>query len=567
MAEPLRYTIAWDTPPRYTYQVRLQCRPSAGRYTVVALPAWRPGRYILQNYAGAVSHFAAYDEAGRPLPWRKTTKDTWQIENPRQGLLQVEYRFYARQLDAGSSYLSPELVYFNPINLLMYVVGRLEEPCELDLPSLPEGWAVATALPRKGPHKFVATDYHHLVDSPFLIAPFLRSDRLDCEGVTLHVHFWGRVGARNLQPFLQDLCRLFQVQKRIWGHVPLKEYHFLYLLVPFSMRHAVEHAYSAMFVLPEEGAADETSLRSFLGISAHELFHLWNVKRLRPAALWPYRYDREVYTSLHWFTEGVTDYYTGVSLLRAGLMEPSEYWQRLSAELTQMENTPAYALFSPAELSIDSWLAPSSYRPALYQGSFYAAGKRVGFLLDMTLRRETQGRVTLDSLLRYLYRRYYLRGKGLPEAALEQAAVRLGGPALKSFFERYVWGRDTPDYEALLAGLPLRVEVTQKPYSGWGRVGILRYRAESEGLRIEEVLLGSAAEKVGLEPGDLLLTVGGRAAKDLSPAFWDSLAEGAQLQLGWTRDGFPLEAAIQLRSALQKHIRIEPIAEDFLKSY
>ncbi len=567
MAEPLRYTLAWDTPPRYTYQVRLECRPTRGRHTVVGLPAWRPGRYILQNYAGAVSHFAAYDEAGRPLPWQKLTKDTWQVENPPHGLLRVEYRFYARQLDAGSSYLSPELVYFNPVNLLMYVQGRLEEPCELHLPSLPEGWAVATALPRQGPRKFLATDYHHLVDSPFLIAPFLRSDRLDCEGVTLHVHFWGRVGARSLQPFLQDLCRILQVQKRIWGHVPFAEYHFMYLLVPFSMRHAVEHAYCAMFVLPEEGASSEAALRSFLGISAHELFHVWNVKRLRPAALWPYRYDREVYTSLHWLTEGVTDYYTSLSLLRAGLMDPTEYWQRLSAELTQIENTPAYTLFSPAELSIDSWLASSSYRPALYQGSFYAAGKRVGFLLDMTLRRETQGRVTLDSLLRDLYQRYYLRGKGLPEDAVQEAAVRLGGPALKDFFDRHVRGREAPDYEKILAGLPLRVSVEYKPYTGWGRVGILRYKAHEEGIRIEEVMPGSAADKVGLEVGDLLLTVEGRAAKDLPSEFWDSLQEGAWVHLGWTREGFPLEGTLALSSAHQKQVRIEPVEPDFLKSY
>lgn len=567
MAEPLRYTLAWDMPPRYTYKIRLECRPSPGRYTEVALPAWRPGRYLLQNYAGAVSHFAAYDEAGEPLRWRKITKDTWQVENPRKGLLRVEYRFYARQLDAGSSYLSPELVYFNPVNLLVYVPGRLGEPCELHLPALPEGWRVATALPRVGPRKFVAADYHHLVDSPFLIAPFLHTDRLDCEGVTLYVHFWGRVGARSLRPFLQDLCRIFQVQKRIWGHVPFTEYHFMYLLVPFSMRHAVEHAYCAMFVLPEEGASSEVALRSFLGISAHELFHVWNVKRLRPAALWPYRYDREAYTSLHWLTEGVTDYYTSLSLLRAGLIESAEYWQRLSAELTQIENTPAYTLFSPAELSIDSWLATSSYRPPLYQGSFYAAGKRVGFLLDMTLRRETRGQVTLDSLLRYLYQHYYLRGKGLPEEAVEEAAVRLGGAALKSFFDRYVEGREAPDYGTLLSGLPLRVSVEQKPYSGWGRMGILRYRLQEEGIRIEEVIPGSASEKAGLEAGDLLLTVEGRAAKDLSSEFWDSLNEGVFLRLGWTREGFPLEGTLSLISARQKQIRIEPLERDFLKSY
>ncbi|MCS7188419.1 MAG: PDZ domain-containing protein [Bacteroidia bacterium] len=570
-ASPISYRISWEPSLRYTYIVEIVLTPSKGKYTDIALPAWRPGRYVLQNYAAAVSHFSAWDAKGVPLSWRKVTKDTWRIQNPAKGSLRISYRFYARQLDAGSSYINEELVYINPINLLMYAVGRLEEACELVLPKLPLNWKVATALPQIAHGHFRARDYHELVDCPLVAAPVLRQETITCDGVKLYVHFWGEVGAKSLTGFLSDLCRIVQVQKRIWGgKLPLKEYHFIYLLVPFSIRHAVEHENCAMFVLPQEGANSEESLKSFLGISAHEFFHVWNVKRLRPAALWPYRYDKEYYTSLHWLTEGVTDYYTSLTLLRAGILSVEEFWRRLSLELSQIENSFAYRLFSPAELSIDSWLSTSIYRPPHFQGSFYAAGKRVGFLLDMVLRRETKGKVCLDSLLQYLYELYYERGRGIPEDGVEKAAIQLGGPFLKKFFADYVWGREAPPYEELLAGLPLEVRCEQKPFPDWGKLGLVRLRSEGEGLRVEELVPGSLAEKVGIEVGDILLTLNEQNVKQIDSTFWSSLVAGQEFILGWNRQGFPMEGHVYFSSqdeVFRTEIYLFPTDRRFLLEY
>jgi len=566
-AEPIRYRLSWETPPRFTYIVEVEATPSAGQHTDFALPAWRPGRYILQNYSGAVSHFSAQDAQGRPLPWRKVNKDTWRVQNPSKGSIRIRYRFYAKQIDAGSSYIGEDIVYFNPINLLMYIPGRLEEPCELELPTLPNAWRVATALPAVGERRYQARSYHHLVDSPFLSGPDLRSEKISCDTATIYAHFWGRVGAQNLRPFMEDLCKIVRTQTAIWGRLPLREYHFIYLLVPFQMRHAVEHEYSAMFVLPEEGAQSEEALKGFLSISAHEFFHVWNVKRLRPAALVPYQYDREVYTSLHWLTEGITDYYTGVTLVRAGLMSAAEYWKRLSAELSQIENAYAYRIFSPAELSIDSWLATSPYRPAAYQGSFYAAGKRVGFLLDMLLRRETNGKVSLDSLLRYLYERYYEQGKGIPEDGVEEAAVQLGGRFFREFFQKFVWGRERPNYQALLRGLPLRVEQRISPYPSIAQIGIMRTRPEGEGLRVEEVFPESIAERAGIQPGDILLTINGQSIRALPEDFWTHLKPGERLTFQGIQGGSQTTSMLILdpeRLTQQITIELIPTEPNFI---
>jgi len=568
----ISYRLFWAEEPPFTYRVVMRLSPSKGPYTDLRMPAWRPGRYILQNYASALYHFAAQTLDGQPLPWKKTDKDTWRIfHTGKASTLEVSYRVDARTLDAGSSYQGKSFIYFNPITLFLYPVGRLEDRCLLELPDLPPTWAVATALPAQNKRLYEATSYHHLVDAPFVIAPSLRQAKTSCAGATLHVHFWGEIGAKNLDPFLADLCKIVQTQKHIWGELPLTEYHFIYILVPFQMRHAVEHENCAVFVLPQSGAQDETTLKSFLPISAHEFFHVWNVKRLRPAALWPYHYNTPPMTSLHWFTEGVTDYYTSLTLVRAGLLSEADYWSQLSSFLQQLENSWAYQNFSPAEHSMDSWHATSPYRPPFLQASFYASGKKVGFLLDMFLRRESGGRYKLDDLMRYLYQTYYKQGMGLPEEGVLEGTVQLLGPEkrkiVEDFWRLYVEGRARVTYKDFLAGLPIAVEEAEGPAQGWARIGIRRWSQEDEGIRIGEVEPFSAAAMLGLSPGDILYTIEGKSASDLDPAFWDKLKDGARVLIGWRRKDERVEEGILYLTTnlvpLQKRLRLTPTKVGF----
>ncbi len=564
------YRLYWATEGPFTYRVEVHAPTSTGKYTDFRMPAWRPGRYILQNYAGAVYDFAAEGQDGTPLPWQKVDKDTWRVLHVDQKQLRVTYRVYARMLDAGSSYVMPGLVYFNPITLFVYVPESIDKPCQLELPDLPVDWQVATALPAIAPRRYQAASYHQLVDAPFVIAPTLRQAQTTCEDVTLYVHFWGEVGAETLDGFVADLCRIVQVQKAVWGEIPLTAYHFIYILVPFSMRHAVEHENCAVFVLPQSGAQSEEALKSFLGISAHEFFHVWNVKRLRPAALWPYDYNKPPATSLHWLTEGVTEYYTGLTLARAGIWSEETFWDETNRFLNTIENQWVYQAFSPAELSMDSWLATSSYRPAFLQGSFYMAGRRVGLLLDLFLRRESGGRLTLDSLMRYLYEHYYKRGRGLPEDGVERAVCVLLGRGkanrVRRFWMEVVEGRVRPSYRGIAAGLPLDVQEEVNPAPGWARVG-LRVKPEGEGLLIEEVVPGSLAAKAGLCSGDLLLTVQTQAAPQWDAECWERLKPGTGLALGWTRQGFPMEGVLiydPRRASSVVKISLRPTTPGFL---
>ncbi|MGQ9864549.1 MAG: M61 family metallopeptidase [Bacteroidia bacterium] len=496
MAQEVRYKLSWgNLLPAHTYQIEAVFPKTEHSPVEVRLPAWRPGRYILQNFASAVWDFGAYDLKGNPLPWKKTEKDVWQVMTSQAFV--VRYKFYAGVLDAGSSYVDANVAYFNGSNLFMYVTELIEKPCLLEI-AIPQGWKIATALPSQK-DVFRASSYHSLIDCPTVISPSLQSFSTQVEGCTLYAHFYGKV-TFDPKALIDALAKIARVQKKIWGDLPLSVYHHLYFLVPFRIVHAVEHENCAMYMMDERAG-----LERFISISAHEFFHLWNVKRLRPRALMPYRYDREVYTSLHWFTEGVTDYYTGLTLVRAGLISQESYLEGLAKSLTDIENSYAYKVFSPSEMSVNSWLVTSAYQVPFLQASFYASGKRVGFALDLFLRGSTQGKVSLDDVLRVLYHRY--RETGIPETGIEEVVTELVGPSAKTFFSQHVYGSQPIPYARYAQGSGIRVEVRKKNLSAWAALGI-EGNYVPQGYKVIKLRAGGAAFEAGVEEGDILTQLG-----------------------------------------------------------
>ena len=323
-SQDYRFTIAWPAPQTHEFLVTLTTAPAAGASTVFQLPAWRPGRYILQDYAAGVSHFEALDPGRQPLAREKRDIHSWRVDNPGSGPVTIRYSFFANVMDAGSSMLNLEQAYFNGINLFMHVEDRYDVPCTLTVNGLPDGWKAATALHRVDgtDNVFSAPGYHDLVDSPTIFSPDLLTFEFQIDGVDYFVHFQGNFNAGEAGEALirQDFPKIIREQAAIFGGVPLQEYHFIYQLVPQRMGHAVEHKYSSCYALYDALAASAASLPRIYGVTSHEFFHLWNVKRIRPAALWPYDYQLIPYTRLHWWTEGVTDYYTHLTPVRAGMM-------------------------------------------------------------------------------------------------------------------------------------------------------------------------------------------------------------------------------------------------------
>jgi predicted metalloprotease with PDZ domain len=539
-AQSCEYTLGWENPTNHLYSISLRTEPTAGEVTDFQIPAWRPGRYIIQRYAGAVSGFRATDDKGNVLTCHKTDRDTWQVSNPVEGKITIQYDFYAFEMDAGSSYLTTKMAYFNGANLFMHVRDRLDVPCTLKLPDLPADWRKATALKEISHGMYSATDYHELVDAPSVLSPSLKQIKMQVDNATFWIHFQGNfIGDQKTEDTLKaNLSKIIREQTAVFGEMPLTEYHFIIHLLPYNMRHAVEHSFSSCYTLPETVTKDSKTIAGMYGIISHEFWHLWNVKRIRPAAMWPYDYQKEVYTRLQWFTEGVTDYYTDLILERAGVIKQEDYFKNLSTALTNLENSFATTQISPAMASFDSWLSGSDYVDPNRQASYYALGKRVGLLLDLELRIRSEGAVTMDHVFRHLYENYYKLGKGVPENGIQSAVETLTQSNWQSFFDQYVSGTGPVDYDHFFSPFGIKWQTTPNADALWTKIGVERLEKATGMIIVSLVNPAGEAAKAGLSNGDYILMVNGKDnTKFDEKVFFAGLEDHDEVELKILREG------------------------------
>jgi predicted metalloprotease with PDZ domain len=544
------YTLTWLEPHTHTLVVEAEVGPQTNDYTDFCVPAWRPGRYYLQNYAASVFAVAATDEAGQPLSWEKVSKDCWRVFHEEVTKVRLRYHFLANNQDAGSSYYTDGQVYFNPVNLFMYQPGKYEGSVELRVPDLPTDWKVATSLSQPETTRFTADSYHEFVDAPTVFAREMVQLSFEEGGTMFHLHFQGASygGAKVFEAAVEPVRAIVREQGAIFGAgFPFESYHFIYRLLPYRMRHAVEHTNSASFALPAEiTETPERLVNNLKGITAHEFWHAWNVKRIRPAPLWPYDYSQPQYSRLHWFTEGVTEYMTHLTLIRADLIDEKTLYQRLANTLGSLENNYATSVVSPSLASFDSWLATSSYPHPAHGVSYYTLGDRVGLLIDLKLRAETNGEQSLDKVFAYLYETYYQEGHGVPENGVQLALESLSGVSWEEFFAQYVHGTEPVPYDDFFAPMGLTVgweEVEAKGPRSWG---ILQTEEFSQGIVVKRLHLAGDAYRDGLAEGDLILEVAGQAATGVDlDAYLMGETAGKSLSLKVYRDGNMLDLTLR----------------------
>lgn len=532
----LEYTLSFMAPHTHTYVIELRTEPQGETYTDFKMPAWRPGRYYLQDYAAAVSHVEAFGAGSMTLKWQKTDKDTWRVFHGKLEKVRIRYRFFADNEDAGSSYLGHDQAYFNPVNMFMYVPGRYNAPVKLEVKDLPTNWDAATALqPGDKYNRWEADSYHEFVDSPTVLAKEIKTLTFEDEGTTFYIHFHGDYqGNKDVDEALREnVKKICHEQVRIFGgKYPFKTYHFIFRLLPYDMRHAVEHSTSASFVLPARVTASVDALSGLYGITAHEFWHAWNVKRIRPAALWPYDYSQPQYTSLHWFTEGVTDYYTLLSLVRTGLSSKENFYRRLARTVESVENSYAASVVSASSSSFDSWQASSSYAPAQFRTSYYGLGSRLGLIFDLELRKVSEGTVGLDDIFHYLYMTYYEKNQGVPEDGVQKAAENLTGQSWQTWFDDYVHGTKPYDYKSTFSAFGLDIRSEADEDTGPRRLGIMRMQQTSQGFLVSSIDPRGDAARDGLAQGDLILQVDGKSAAGMQlDTYLSGLKKGCKVNM------------------------------------
>ena len=414
------------------------------------LPAWRPGRYELQAFAKNIQRFTIVDANGQPLPFRKLTKDRWQVEANGVTELLVQYNYYAlqptpNQLNAGSSFVSDTLLYVNPVNLCVYAEGRINEPCTLEL-GIPDGWMVACGLPQLPDNNRMlqAKDFYELVDSPLMAAPVMQHIEYTVRGVSFHV--WIQGGRRtdgdpvfDALRLIRDFSQFSQKQIDLYGEFPERDYYFLTLVLPVAYYHGVEHHNSTMLVL---GPNDEGEglYQDLLGVASHELFHAWNIIRIRPTELLPYDFTKENYFSTCFVAEGVTTYYGDLMLRQSDVFGDEDYLKELQVLFKRHFENNGHAFQSVVESSWDLWLDGYEKGVPDRKVSVYHKGAIVALMLDLHIRRLTNHVRSLDDVMRAMWQQFGKPFVGYTLADYRTITEQVAGESLDWYYDRCIFG-------------------------------------------------------------------------------------------------------------------------------
>ncbi|MBX5482160.1 MAG: M61 family metallopeptidase [Myxococcaceae bacterium] len=460
MPEAIRYRVTLPRPHNHRFEIEAEF-PAAGEQLTVALPVWTPGSYLVREFSRHLQHVTATTLSGDRLPVTRIDKRSFRVTARGQGV-RLRYGVYANELTVRTSHLDGTHASFNGANLFLYDEARRNVPHRVAI-DVPAGWSVFTALEREGA-EYVAADYDELVDSPFELGPHTAIE-FEAAGVP---HQFVVVGEPTPDPnrLAEETRQLVETEAALFGGLPadLKRYVF-FLYMTDKGRGGLEHKASTALLYPRGNLGSARGWEDLHNLIAHEYFHLWNVKRIKPRAFVPFDYAQENYTRLLWFFEGVTSYYDMLLTRRAGLTSAPRYLLRLGETLTALHGTPGRKVQSLEEASMQAWV--KHYRPDENSPnsaiSYYLKGEVVAWLLDLHLRRATGDQRSLDDVMRLLWQRYG-DGRGVPEDGIEAAAAEVAGIDLSAFFDHALRSTEELDYSVLShIGLEAHFRVKESP--------------------------------------------------------------------------------------------------------
>lgn len=516
----------------------------------LSLPTWTPGWYVVENYAKNLVRFKVTDSSGRWLQTRMTKKQTWSVDTRGLKEIRVDYEYQATILGLNQAKVATDFAFFTGIELFLEPVGHRNEPSTVRF-DIPAGWRLMTALKETSdPKVFTAADYDTLVDAPALMGNFDVTE-FQVEGKP---HYFaaapaGVFNAEKSKRFTEILGKTIQAESRIFGGLPYEKYIAFYFFMPAQSNAsgALEHLNSYVAFAP---GGERSTPEGIIGTGAHEFFHLWNVKRIRPAEMWPYDYSRENETPLLWFSEGFTNYYGIVGTYRAGVTTKENFLARAADAAAGIENSEARKYISPASSSMITWVGYDT--PQAFSISYYTQGQNIAALLDLSIRNDTDGRSSLDDVFRTLYNDNYKRGRGFTTAELVAIINRLTKKDYNDFFNRYIFGVEVPDYNKIFGYAGYRLEKTKRAAPDFG----FSARPRNGGLTILGVEPNGPAAAADLRRGDTITKIDGAP---VFQAATDTLA-GKEVKLTVTRGSEEIEKTMKVGSREFESFKLEEIA-------
>ena len=528
--ENVRYTVTFDeaTAARRAIRVAMTFDVRGDAPVLLSLPAWTPGAYGLEHFARFVTSFTA-SSGTRPLDWDKLDHDTWRVRPGGARTVTAELDYRAESFDNSGAWAVGDFTFFNGTNVFLYPEGRGTDWGATVTVRAPARWRVATGMTPAGERTFRESSYHDLVDMPFFVGHFdLDSTRVGDTWVRVATYPVNGINAGQKQTIFRQLQAMWSPIAAMWGETPFRTYTVLQVIdSAIGGYSGLEHQNSHVDLLAPVGLASPT----IASLYAHEIVHAWNVKRLRPAEMWPYDYDEPQPTTLLWVSEGITDYQADLAMVRGKLYDAEAFYATTTNKVANVDRNPPVSL---EDASLDTWIKPVNGDYSIY----YDKGSVVGLLLDIMVRDASDNRKTLDDVFRELYRTTYKRDRGFTDAELWSAMGRAaGGRSFERFRERHVDGREPLPLDSVLplAGMRMIYDSIRVPQMG------ITTNAEPAGIRVMAVDTGSSAETAGVRAGDLLVSVGDIKVEDV---FWGARfrgqyaqAEGRRVPIVVKRDG------------------------------
>lgn len=508
----LHYHVEMSQPVTHLFEVTLQIQGWSPKATSLdlKLPVWTPGSYLVREYAKHVQDFVASGtNTNQALVWRKVSKNHWQVATQGQTAITVSYRVYANELTVRTNHLDGTHGYFNGAALFLYIPGYERQPLQITVVPPDTQWQVTTTLPAlpNAANTFQAQDFDTLVDHPVEVGAH---DVYEFEvlGKPHQLAVYGR-GNLDLKRVISDITAIVQVEAQLFGGLPYDRYLFLLHLSSQGFG-GLEHKSCCSLIYQRFGFRQKEKYDRFMQLVAHEFFHLWNVKRIRPKELEVFDYDGENYTPSLWFSEGTTSYYDLVLPLRAGIYDVRAYLAALSREISRFLTTPGRRVQPLSESSFDAWI--KLYRPDANspnaQISYYLKGEMVSLLLDLLIRERHGNQRSLDDVMRQMWHQFGQSEIGFTAEQLQQVIQAIADTDLSEFFADYLHTPVDLPFDTYLNPFGLRLQAEGNPEDGVPFMGLTLKTERGQEL-IKFVESASPAQLAGLNAGDELLALDG----------------------------------------------------------
>lgn len=506
--------------------------PSQGETTTIQLPVWRPGRYELGNFAKNVRGWKAYNaDTGELLLWNKTTPHTWQVHTEGVEWIKIHYEYYAAEMNAGSSYWDGAQLYMNPVNAFCFLLSEQQMDMEIEV-VVPKDFSYAGGIPAEVIQEFAddqvwllqAANIDHLADSPFVFSRNLSFHHYQAHGQEMHVWMNGDVDFGTFD-WPKDFQAFSELQMSMFGDFPRSHYHFIFQFAPYFIRHGVEHENSTIIAMgPSQNFHERKNYDSFLGISSHELFHAWNVKCIRPKDMTPYDFTQPNYSNTGFITEGITTYYGDMMLIRSGVWDFEKTKIQMEEFIETHAKNRGRLHQSASDSSVDTWVDGYTSGIPGRKVSIYNEGALLAWMMDVELLEQSKGTLSLDDVMREMYKRFGKRGVGYTADDYWGICAELELKGLSYY--RYELCEGTGDYLAMLKntlkalGWKLEWKSSGNRFEDYYGVVI------DDSGRVSDVVFEGPADDVGIGQEMKITQINGQAVQKNAKSLFNR-AEGA----------------------------------------